>query len=77
MIEGDYAKVEGHPSLIRDIKTNAILNTDSNSLLKYNYNKSKFLDQKNKNETFENDISELKKSIDEIKFMLKEILNGS
>jgi len=77
MIEGDYAKVEGHPSLIRDIKTNAILNTDSNSLLKYNYNKSKFLNKKNKNETFENDISELKKSIDEIKFMLKEILNGS
>ena len=32
----DYAKVEGHPHLVRDLKSNAIINTDEIALNNYN-----------------------------------------
>lgn len=62
--------VEGHSNLFRDKNTGAILNKDRSAYI--NYMKMKEIKQKEKNE-----IDEMKKDIDEIKSLLKEIINGS
>lgn len=72
-----YAKVDGHPNLLRDLDTNAIINTDKISLDNYTIAKQKRDDEKKRMSHIEDDIQQLKTSIDEIKFLLKGILNGS
>lgn len=76
MIENKYAKVEGHPNIVRDLKTNAILNTDSQSMQNYIMNKNKKLLEKKRLESMANDIEDLKSSINEIKNLLRDRLNG-
>lgn len=72
-----YAKVEGHPNLIRDLTSNAIINTDTLAFNQYNLNKQKRESDKQKINRIESDLIELKSSIDEIKSLLKGICNGS
>lgn len=72
-----YAKVEGHPNLIRDLTSNAIINTDTLAFNQYNLNKQKRESDKQKINKIESDLIELKSSIDEIKSLLKGICNGS
>jgi uncharacterized membrane protein len=72
-----YVQVEGHPGLIRDLKTNAILNTDTQASLQYTSLKERRLKEKEKFKVLENEISDLKSSINEIKQLLKEIVNES
>lgn len=76
-MEQKYAKVEGHPNLIRDLSSNAIINTDTLSFNQYNLNKQKRETEKQKINRIESDLIELKSSIDEIKSLLKGICNGS
>lgn len=77
MMEQKYAKVEGHPNLIRDLSSNAIINTDTVSFNQYNLNKQKREIEKQRINKIESDLTELKTSIDEIKLLLKGIVNGS
>ncbi len=72
-----YAKVEGYPNLIRDLDTNAIINTDS--IESINYDRSRNLRKIKENEmnNIKSDIDDMKSSIQEIKLLLKEILNGT
>lgn len=72
-----YAKVEGYPNLIRDLDTNAIINTDS--IESINYDRSRNLRKKKEEELnyIKSDIDDMKSSIQEIKLLLKEILNGT
>lgn len=72
-----YAKVEGHPNLIRDLDTNAIINTDS--IESVNYDRSRNLRKKKEEELnhIKSDIDDMKSSIQEIKLLLKEILSGT
>lgn len=72
-----YAKVEGHPNLIRDLKTNAIINTDTIELDNYTVVKEKKEKEKKRIDKIENELIELKSSIEEIKMLLKEIKNES
>jgi len=72
-----YAKVEGYPNLLRDLSTNAIINTDSFSSDQYTVLKNKRKVEKNKIEKIEDELNDLKSSMDEIKSLLKEIVNGS
>lgn len=72
-----YAKVDGHPNLLRDLETNAIINTDKISLDSYTIAKQKKEDEVRRIEGIEKDLNQLKSSIDEIKFLLQGILNGS
>ncbi len=68
-------KVKGHPDLIRDVSSKAIVNKN---LLDYeNYMKaSKFrLSEKNKIDNMEKDLSELKNEIDDIKSLLIDLIN--
>lgn len=70
MEDSNLIPVEGHSNLFRDRNTGAILNKDKSSY--QNYMRLKEIKQKEKNE-----INEMKKDIDEIKSLLKEIINGS
>jgi hypothetical protein len=72
-----YAKVEGHPNLLRDLKTNAIINTDIVSLDHYTIAKRKKEEEVKRIDNLENELSELKSSIDEIKQLLKAFKNES
>lgn len=71
-----YAKVEGHPNLIRDLRTNAIINTDKISSSNYNIVKQKREEERNRIDRMENELSELKSSIDNIKTLLEDLVNG-
>jgi hypothetical protein len=55
-----YAKVEGHSNLIRDLSTNAIINTDSVSSSQYDLIRKKRQDEKLKIEKLENELNEIK-----------------
>ena len=62
--------VKGHPNLYRDEKTGAIINCDSQS-----YNQ--YIISSTNRETQKREIEQMKNDIDEIKTLLKEIINGS
>lgn len=62
--------VKGFPNLYRDERTGAILNCDNQS-----YNQ--YINSKNNREVQKVEIDQIRKDIDEIKSLLKEIINGS
>ena len=69
MNQEELIPVEGHSNLFRDKNTGAIVNTDSSGYAQY-----KKLKQRRQTEREELDI--LKKDIEEIKSLLKELTNG-
>ena len=69
MNQEDLIPVEGHSNLFRDKNTGGIVNTDSSGYAQY-----KKLKQRRQTEREELDI--LKRDIEEIKSLLKEITNG-
>jgi hypothetical protein len=77
MTNNKYAKVEGHPNLLRDLSSNAIINTDTLSFNQYNLTKQKRTSEKQRIDKIEFELNNLKSSIEEIKFLLKGIVNGS
>ena len=72
-----YAKVEGHPNLLRDLNTNAIINTDSVALDHYTIAKRKKEEEVKRIDNLENELTEIKSSIDEIKQLLRAFKNES
>jgi len=75
MMENNYAKVEGHPNIIRDLKTNAIINTDIQGMQNYISSKNRRLNEKQKLEFLIDDVEKMKSSIEEIKQLLKDLVN--
>ena len=72
----DSAKVEGHANLVRDLKSQAIINTDSDAYVRYMARKRK---QKVQNDELRNvirDVNELKIEMKAIKEQLIELSNG-
>jgi hypothetical protein len=69
-----YCNVEGHPNLVRDERTNAILNTNLNEYENYKQLKSIKEEEQNRIETIENNLCSLKSDISEIKDLLKNLL---
>lgn len=63
-------RVEGHSNLYRDERSGSIVNTDD---LSYN----QYLNTVNNRKKKQNEIDNIKKDIEEIKSLLKEIINGS
>ena len=63
-------RVEGHTNLYRDEHSGAIVNCDSTS-----YNQ--YLNIINNRESQKKELDVIRKDIDEIKSLLKEIVNGS
>ena len=69
-------KVKDQSSLSRNIDSNSIVNTDTKEFNKYMMRK-KVRDKGNDRvEMMENDLSRLKGEINEIKNLLKELVNG-
>ena len=70
-------KVKDQSSLSRNIDSNSIVNTDTKEFNKYMMRK-KVRDKGNDRvEMMENDLSRLKGEINEIKNLLKELVNGN
>lgn len=76
-MENRYAKVEGHTNIIRDLKTNAIINTDTQGLQNYISSKNKRINDKKIMDDLIDDVKNLKESIEEIKFLIRSISNES
>ena len=72
----NIAKVEGHTHLVRDLKSQAIVNTDSDAYARYMARKTK---QKAKNDEIRNvirDMNELRTEMREITDLLIGLTNG-
>ena len=63
-------KVEGHPNLVRDSRSKAIINLDNDSYNEYVQKRNTHSKMIN----MDNDIVELKKSVQDIKNLLTEII---
>ena len=69
MNNDDLIRVEGEKHLYRDRETGAIVNTDSSG-----YNQ--YVKMRKRRQTQKEELDTLKKDIEEIKSLLKELTNG-
>ena len=69
-------KVKGHTHLVRDLKSQAIINTDSDAYARYMARKAKQSKKDDEMRKVVREVNELKGEIREIKDMLKGIANG-
>ena len=72
----DTAKVEGHTNLVRDLKSQAIINTDSDAYARYMARKRKQKVQNDELREVIRDVNELKIEMRAIKEQLIELSNG-
>ena len=72
----DTAKVEGHTNLVRDLKSQAIINTDSDAYARYMARKRKEKAQNDELREVIRDVNELKIEMKAIKEQLIELSNG-
>lgn len=73
----NYMKVEGRENLIRDPRTNSIINTDMTEYQQYLSNKKRKSEENEKIQNIEEDIVNMKGDLDEIKFLLRSLVNGN
>jgi hypothetical protein len=73
----NYIKVKGHDHLIRDPKTNAIINTNMSEYNEYLSRRDSKLKDNQKVQNLESDVANMKEDLDEIKFLLRRLVNGS
>ena len=73
----DYIKVKGHDHLIRDPKTNAIINTNMSEYNEYLSRRDYKLKDNQKVQNLESDVANMKEDLDEIKFLLRRLINES
>ena len=68
--------VEGNNDLVRDPRTDQIINTNTNAYDQYINQRKKRKFEKEKSLSFEEDLASLKSEMNEIKSLLKELVNG-
>jgi len=73
----NYIPVEGNNDLVRDPKTDQIINTNENAYQQYITRRQKRRSEKEKALTVEQDLANLKSELGEIKSLLKELVNGN
>ena len=69
-------KVQGHAHLVRDLKSQAIINTDSEAYARYMARKAKQQQKDDQLRDVVRDVNELKNEMREIKNLLVEMKNG-
>ena len=69
-------KVEGHPNLVRDTRSQAIINTDSSAYARYMARKAKTAKKDDEIRDVIRDVNELKNEIREIKDLLIGLKDG-
>jgi len=67
------ARVEGHAHLVRDLKTQAIINTDSDAYARYMARKAKQAETEDELRGVVREINTIKAEMFEIKSLIKEI----
>ena len=70
-------KLEGHSDLARDPKTNSILNVNSTEYEQYVARRSVKNEEIEKSQNVEQELADLKSEMNEIKSLLKELVNGN
>ena len=69
------ARVEGHAHLVRDLKTQAIVNTDSDAYARYMTRKAKQAKKEDELRNVVREINTIKAEMFEIKSLIKEIVD--
>jgi len=72
-----YIKVKGHDHLIRDPKTNSIININNMEYNEYIARKESKIKDSEKITNLESDINNIRGDINEIKSLLKNLVDGS
>ena len=72
----DKLKVEGHTHLVRDLKSQAIINTDSNAYAKYMARKTKQKEKDDEVRKVIRDVNELRNEMREIKNLIIGLKDG-
>ena len=70
-----YAKVKGHSNLVRDLKSQAIINTDSDAYARYMTRKAKQSKKDDEMRKVVREVNEIKTEMFEIKNLLKKVLD--
>ena len=74
-MDKDAVKVEGHAHLVRDLKTQAIVNTDSDAYARYMARKVKQAEKEDELRGVVREINTIKAEMFEIKSLIKEIVD--
>ena len=70
------AKVKGHTNLVRDLKSQAIINTDSDAYARYMARKAKQSKKDDEMRSVVREVNSIKTEMFEIKKLLMEIKDG-
>lgn len=73
----NYINVEGHNHLKRDPRTNSIINTNMSEYQEYVSKRDKKNEEYQKIQNIEEEFSNIKNDITEIKNLLRSLINGS
>lgn len=73
----EYLKVDGHTHLYRDPKTNSIINRNMSEYQEYVSRKNIKSEENQKIQNLEDDLANMKGDLDEIKSLLRSLLNES
>ena len=71
----NYLKVESEDSLVRDVDSNAIVNQNQSEFDKFIKLSKKKYEEKKKFDDMRSDLNSLKQDMDEIKTILRNIMN--
>jgi hypothetical protein len=73
----NYIKVKGHDHLIRDPKTNSIINTNMSEYNEYISMRNSKIEENQKIQNLEFDMNNIKSDLNEIKNLLRSLTNES
>ena len=73
----EYLKVKGHSNLLRDPETNSIINTSMSEYQEYISRRDVKEAEEQKIQSIEDDVAIMKNDLNEIKTLLRSLLNGS
>jgi len=72
-----YIKVKDNENFVRDSKSNCIINRNKSEYDEYLARRKSKQSEKNKVENLEKDLSIMKSELDEIKNLLRSLVNGN
>lgn len=73
----EYVKVKGHDYFVRDPRTNAIINTNRSEYSEYITNRESKVKEQQKIQELEVNVANMKDDLNEIKSLLRSLVNGS
>lgn len=73
----EYLKVKGYSNLLRDPQTNSIINTNTSEYQEYISRKNTKQNEEQKIQSIEEDVAMMKDDLNEIKTLLRSLINGS